>query len=177
MKIVLIRHTRVDVAPGTCYGWTDVPVAKTFEAEAAVTKARLQLCGPFDAVYTSPLARARLLAAYCGYPDATPDDRLKEMNMGRWEMERYDDIDDPYLQQWYDDYLHLPTRDGESFTDQLARVSAFLDDLRQQPYRQVAVFAHAGVLVAATIYAGIYTLEEAWQHVPDYGSLQLIENG
>ena len=34
MDIVLIRHTSVGVEKGTCYGWSDVPVADTFETEA-----------------------------------------------------------------------------------------------------------------------------------------------
>ena len=31
MKVTLIRHTKVDVPKGTCYGWSDVPVANSFE--------------------------------------------------------------------------------------------------------------------------------------------------
>ena len=85
MKVVLIRHTHVDVPKGTCYGWTDVAVAPTFEAEAAQTLQALQEHKPFDHVFSSPLTRARKLAAYCGYPQPETDDRLKEMNMGEWE--------------------------------------------------------------------------------------------
>ena len=168
MRIVFVRHTRVAVAPGTCYGWTDVPVADTFEQEAAVTKGLLQAYGPFDAVFSSPLTRARLLASYCGYPDAILDDRLKELNMGRWEMQRYDDIVDPLLQQWYDDYLYVSTPDGESFLQQYQRVSNFITSLRQKPYRQVAVFAHAGIQVAASIFFKAFPFEEAWHHVSEY---------
>ena len=54
MDVVLIRHTSVGVPKGTCYGWSDVPVADTFEAEAAETKRNLGDTG-FDAVFSSPL--------------------------------------------------------------------------------------------------------------------------
>ena len=37
MEVILVRHTSVDVPKGTCYGQTDVPVAATFEVEAAAT--------------------------------------------------------------------------------------------------------------------------------------------
>ena len=37
----MIRHTSVNVAKGTCYGWTDVPVSDTFEQEASITKSNL----------------------------------------------------------------------------------------------------------------------------------------
>lgn len=171
MRIVLVRHTRVDLPRGVCYGWTDVPLAPTFVQEAAATKAALSVYEPFDKAFTSPLTRARRLADYCGHADAEPDNRLKELNMGEWEMQRYDEITDPYLQCWFDDYLHLPTPGGESFPMQIARVGQFLDEVRSQPYGQVVVFAHAGVLVAASIHAGLYPLEEAWHHITDYGGL------
>ena len=96
MEIVLVRHTSVGVPKGTCYGWSDVPVAATFETEAAETKRRLGT-EPFDAVYSSPLTRARKLAAYCGWPSPVVDDRLKEMNMGDWEMKLFDEIEDENL--------------------------------------------------------------------------------
>jgi len=183
MKIVLVRHTRVAVPRGTCYGWTDVPVADTFEEEAAATKKQLERYGAMDAVYASPLTRARLLADYCGYPTPQTDDRLKEMNMGQWEMKRYDDITDPYLEEWYRDYLYLPTPDGESFMMQYERVAAFLKELRRKDYRQVAIFAHAGVLVAAQAFermettgnmgemGTVSTFKEVWKHLTDYGGI------
>ena len=73
MEVVLVRHTSVDVPKGTCYGQTDVPVRDTFEQEAECTRRSLEQYLPFDKVYSSPLTRARKLAAYCGYPDAETD--------------------------------------------------------------------------------------------------------
>ena len=170
MRVTMIRHTSVAVPKGTCYGWRDVPVADTFEQEAAVTRAKLEGM-VFDQVYSSPLTRATKLAAYCGFPSPVLDDRLKEMNMGDWEMQRYDDIKDPYIDEWYKDYLHLPTPNGESFPDQVARVSSFLDELKSQPYRRVAVFAHGGVLASAGIYGGLYSFARAWDHLTPYGGI------
>ncbi len=169
MEVILVRHTSVDVPKGTCYGWTDVPVRQTFGQEAEVTKRQLQQYLPFDKVFSSPLTRARKLAAYCGYPDATTDDRIKEMNMGQWEMQRYDEIQDPHLQQWYDDYIHQPTTGGESFEQQYRRVASFLDQLKNMPFRRVAIFAHAGVLISAGLYAGLYSWQDAWSNLTDYG--------
>ena len=58
MNVTLIRHTRVNVAPGMCYGRTDVDVAASFPEEAervrtAISEQR------FDAVWSSPLQRCR----------------------------------------------------------------------------------------------------------------------
>ena len=175
MEVLLIRHTSVAVPPGTCYGQTDVAVADTFEQEAAVTKQTLQQYGAIEKAYSSPLTRARKLAAYCGYPDAETDPRLLEMAMGDWEMRRYEEISDPYIKEWYSNYLHLPTPHGESFMDQRQRVSAFLDELRTKPYRRVAIFAHGGVLACAAIYGGLYAMEAAWDNLTPYGGIIRIE--
>ncbi len=175
MKVVLIRHTHVDVPKGTCYGWTDVPVASTFEQEAITTKKNLEIHLPFDHVYSSPLTRARKLATFCGYPHPETDDRLKEMNMGDWEMQRFDDIEDQGLQRWYDDFMHVSTTNGEGFPQLYDRVASFLDELKKTNYQNVAVFAHGGVLICAGIYAGLFPAEGCFHHLVDCGGLEVIE--
>ncbi|MDE7378091.1 MAG: alpha-ribazole phosphatase [Paraprevotella sp.] len=174
MEIYLIRHTSVDVPPGTCYGCTDVPLRDTFEQEAAETRRRLEGLS-FDKVFCSPLSRAARLAAFCGYPDAERCDRLKEMNMGEWEMRRFDDITDPQLQRWYDDYLNQPTKGGESFRDLYARVTDFLNELRGKEYKRVALFAHGGVLICARVFAGQIRMEDGFDQLTPYGGVERIE--
>ena len=129
----------------------------------------------FDKVYTSPLTRCVRLATFCGYPDAERDDRLKELNFGDWEMHRFDEIADANLERWYADYLHVKATNGESFEDQYRRVADFLDELRQKPYEQVAIFAHGGILLNAQIYAGIIKPEEAFGALTPYGGIVKIE--
>ncbi len=175
MEIILIRHTSVDVAAGTCYGQSDVGLAPTFPQEAAATLESLKCYEPFDAVFSSPLSRARQLAAFCGYANPIVDARLMEMSMGEWEMKRYDDLDDPYSRQWFDDYMNLPTPGGESFPMLYRRVAAFLDELRQQPYQRVAVFSHGGVLLCAGIYGGCFDRQHAYEHQVPYGDIERIE--
>lgn len=175
MKVYLVRHTSVDVPSGTCYGQTDVPLRASFEEEAAVCKEAIRRTGiGFTRVYASPLSRCTRLAAYCGFPDAERDDRLKEMHMGEWEMQRFDKITDPHIQEWYQDYLRVRTTGGESFMDVLARVSDFLDHL-ERTSGPVLIFAHGGVLVAAQVYAGKVRLEDAMQVLPPYGGMVEID--
>lgn len=175
MKVYLVRHTSVDVPSGTCYGQTDVPLRASFEEEAAVCKAAIRRTGiDFTRVYASPLSRCTRLASYCGFPDAERDDRLKEMHMGEWEMQRFDEITDPRIQEWYQDYLRVRTTGGESFMDVLARVSDFLDHL-DRTSGPVLIFAHGGVLVAAQVYAGKVKLEDAMKALPPYGGMVEID--
>ncbi|MBR1682682.1 MAG: alpha-ribazole phosphatase [Bacteroidaceae bacterium] len=173
MELFLIRHTSVAVPRGTCYGWTDVPVSEHFEEEAAACREQLQGI-TFDRVYTSPLTRARQLAAFCGYPDAIEEPRMKEMHMGDWEMLRFDDIHDPDLQKYFDHFLDHPTRNGESFRDLYARVTAFIEELRADPATadaRVAVFCHGGPIMCALAHAGVVPLQEVYNHIPDYASI------
>ena len=166
MDIIMVRHTRVGVPKGTCYGWSDVPVADTFEQEATLTKSRLVEVfadGNPDIVYSSPLMRARKLAAFCGYESLVVDDRLKEMNMGEWEMQRYDD------------YMHIRATGGEGFQDLYERVASFLDEIKEKGYRRVAVFAHGGVLLCGGIYAGLFPAEGCFSHLVECGGIQRFQ--
>lgn len=177
MDIIMVRHTRVGVPKGTCYGWSDVPVADTFEEEAANTKKHLEeIIGEQapDVVFSSPLTRARKLAAFCGYDNPLLDNHLKEMNMGEWEMQKYDEIKDDALQMWYNDYMHLRATGGEGFPDLYKRVADFLDDLRTKEYRRVAIFAHGGVLLCAGIYAGLFPAEGCFEHLVECGGIQRL---
>ena len=171
MEIVLIRHTSVDVPPGTCYGQTDVPLKPTFEEEALITNKKLKAYGDFDCVYTSPLSRCTRLAEFCGYPNAKRDTRILEINFGTWEMQNYDHITDPRLQEWFDNYIHVAATEGESFAMQYERVASFFEELKTRPYQKVAVFTHGGVLICAQIYAGLIKLEDAFQSSTPYGGI------
>ncbi|MGN1376613.1 MAG: alpha-ribazole phosphatase [Prevotella sp.] len=174
MEVIMIRHTSVDVAKGTCYGWTDVPVAQSFEKEATITKSQLESM-TFDAVFSSPLTRARLLAGFCGFDNPVIDDRLKEINMGDWEMRMFDEIKDDNLQRWYDDYINCTPTNGESYMMLYKRVASFFDELKTKPYKRVAIFAHGGVLMCGGVYAGLFTIKDSIKHLVPFGCLQTIE--
>ena len=168
MNLTFIRHTSVAVAPAICYGQSDVNLSPTFEAEARQVVSKLQQT-PFDAVYCSPLSRCRKLAAYCGYPDPVIDNRLLELNFGDWEMKAWPDIQDPQLQLWYDDWLHVTPTHGEAFTAMVLRVEEFLTDLKKQPFQEVVIFTHAGVIRSAGIIAGTFSAAEAFDFKIGYG--------
>lgn len=174
MEIWLVRHTSVDVPAGTCYGRTDVPLRSTFASEAAAV--RQQLDGQhFDAVFCSPLSRCTRLAAACGYGEARRDDRLLELNFGAWEMRLFEQIADPQLQRWFDNWIDTVPTGGESFAQQIVRVGGFLEELRRQPFRRVLLFAHGGVQLCAGVHAGLWPAREAFDHNLPYGSILQIE--
>lgn len=143
MELHLIRHPRPDVAPGTCYGQTDVGLAEPV-AEVA---ARLQpLLPPRFELHASPLARARLLAEALGTP--VLDARLMEIHFGAWEGLAYDDIGNA-LDDWVSDPLGFRAPGGESPREMAARVLDWLDGLLVDTRAPaVVVVAHGGPLRA-----------------------------
>lgn len=177
MRLLLVRHTSVDVSKGVCYGQTDVPLAVTFPEEGAKVKAILKKY-EIDEAYTSPLSRCRRLAHYCGFKDAAPDARLMEMNFGEWEMQRYDDISDPRLHLWYDDYLNVAPTGGESAMMQRERFADFLRSMDRHSDKTIVVFTHGGILIHAMTLLKDMTYEEAFAANPGYGAvMEFVVNG
>jgi len=43
------------------------------------------------------------------------------------------------------------------------------------PWQQVAVFAHAGVLVCAGIWGGLFSKAEAYDNLVSYGGIEVVE--
>ena len=172
MKLIFIRHTSVGVERGICYGQTDVPVAPTFREEADKVMERLDAYD-FDRVYSSPLSRCMKLAAHCGYPAPIVDRRLLEMNFGEWEMKRFDEISDPRLQEWYDDYVNVRATGGESAMDQRARLESFLSDLKSDCNADdtVAIFCHGGIMIHAMALLGGLNYTDAFASLPGYGAI------
>lgn len=174
MKITLIRHTSVNAEPGICYGWSDIDVAPSFINEAQQVKQKIYK-NTFDAVFSSPLLRCRKLANFCGYPNPIIDDRLKELNFGKWELQKWDEITDPQLQLWYNDWIHLPAGEAESYQEQCLRVANFLDEIRQKNYQHICIFTHRGVIACAMVYCGLCTVEDSFDTDVPYGSQTNIE--
>lgn len=170
MKLIFIRHTSVNVEKGICYGQTDVPLADTFPSEADEVKKKLSGY-KIDIAYTSPLSRCRRLAEHCGFPDAMPDERLMEMNFGEWEMKRYDEIIDPRLQLWYDDYLNVAATEGESAMMQRNRFKDFLRSLQYDDDKTIAIFTHGGILIHALVLLKGLSYSEAYALDLGYGSI------
>ena len=96
------------------------------------------------------------------------------MNMGEWEMQLFDAITDPRIQEWYDDYLHVAPTGGESYPEMQRRISAFLDELRETRHRRVALFAHGGVLMCARVHAGQLLPAEALRQLAPFGGIVRI---
>lgn len=151
MELILIRHPRPDVAPGICYGSSDVPAHATALNEGAAALApqlATAIAGGYR-LYSSPLRRCTALAAMLG--DFSPDPRLQEMGFGAWELRSWPDIPRGEVDAWAADLLDYRPGGGETVREVAGRVRSFLGDLRND----AIIVCHAGIMrLMAAIAAG-----------------------
>ena len=171
MRLILVRHTRPAVADNLCYGVTDVDVAATFEQEAARVVAALPAV---ERLVTSPLRRCMRLAERIGAARGlvpVVDDRVREMDFGRWERVPWNDIHRRELDAWAADFLHARPHGGESVAMVSERVGSALADYRRSGVSH-AVVTHAGIIKAARAAAG---RADAWMTSAGFGDAVHIE--
>jgi alpha-ribazole phosphatase len=160
VKLHLVRHPQPAIAPGLCYGASDVGVG---EAELTRTHASLRaagLPGILD-VYASPLQRCALLARRLQPHGVRLDARLAEMDFGSWELRAWDAIARHEVDAWAADLLHYRPGGAECVLDVARRVAAFVDDLRQAGHAEALLVCHAGTIrLLSAMRAGL-PLEQA----------------
>jgi alpha-ribazole phosphatase len=169
VRLFLIRHPAPAVAPGTCYGRSDLALAAD---PAPVADALRPLLPAGLPLYSSPLRRCRELAALL-HPAPRLDPRLVELDFGAWELQSWDAIDRAALDAWAADPLHFIPPGGEAVADLRTRVRDFLASVEEE----TILVAHAGVMkLCAAELAGISAAE--WFSMRfDYGTATLIEDG
>lgn len=164
MALILLRHTLVDLPVGTCYGQLDAPLRwpaePSFETVAARLREALKPGLHLSHIVSSPLQRARLLAAELaarwGLAVST-DARWQELDFGAWEGQPWATIDRSHSDHWAEDVWDRAPPGGETLQALTARVLAAAADLRpaaSQPGQAVLVVAHAGsirVLLGAAL--------------------------
>ncbi|MEO1458980.1 MAG: histidine phosphatase family protein [Pseudomonadota bacterium] len=149
MTLTLLRHPRPRVAPGLCYGRLDLAPGEGAPREIAAVLAALP---PVSAVLTSPTRRCLALATAVAAREGLPlcrDARLQELDFGRWEGRRWDEIDRRESDPWAEDPLNRAPPGGERFADLLAWVGAVLGAAPPG----AALICHAGPIRAARMLA------------------------
>lgn len=174
MEIYLIRHTAVAVEQGICYGQKDVDLAVTYAEELETVKKNLDGV-EFDQIYTSPLTRAKRLANDI-YPEkGIEDKRLMELNFGDWEGKIWDEIKDPYLAKWMEDFVNLKCSNGESFVMLRDRVLDFWNEIKSKDYNKVAIFTHGGVIRTIQAIEKNIKLEDSFNiPTPAFGEISIL---
>ena len=121
-RVLLIRHGETEWnRAGRWQGHADMPLTEIGRAQALALAAKLRELGePFDAVYSSDLARARdtasAVAAALGVV-AIDDPAWREIDVGRWSGSSRDEIRALYADEWQRIAAgeDLPRGGGETF--------------------------------------------------------------
>jgi alpha-ribazole phosphatase len=169
MNIYLIRHTKVDVAKGICYGQTDVELADSFIEEVKIIESLIENI-QFDKIYSSPLSRCKKLAKRLFKSEIIYDDRLMEMNFGEWELQEWDKIQHPDIDRWMTDFVNTPCPNGESFIDMHKRIISFISELNPE-YKNIAVIAHGGPMRNFMTHINNEDLKDAFKRDIEYGEI------
>lgn len=173
MKIIVVRHTAVNVASGICYGQTEVETSSTFESEAHKILKKLQHEN-FRAVYSSPLTRCKKLAEIiAGSMPVQIDPRLKELNFGDWEMLDWKQISQTETaQQWFSNWTDVPCPEGESYFELIDRVKDFLSNLQNKhPQENILIVTHSGVIRAFISLLNRVDPKKVFDVKIDFGSI------
>jgi alpha-ribazole phosphatase len=185
MKLHLVRHPQPAIAPGFCYGATDVQVV---EAELERVHATLHGAGlpGHLPVYASPLQRCARLAHRLQPHSLQFDTRLAEMNFGRWEMRPWSDIPRNEIDAWAADLLSYRPGGGENVLDVARRVAAFAAGLREElsgsGASEALLVCHAGTMrLLGALHGGLPLHQAALQaaatpHRIGYGELISLED-
>ncbi|MGA9026604.1 MAG: alpha-ribazole phosphatase [Steroidobacteraceae bacterium] len=176
MDVYLIRHTRPDIADGVCYGRLDLALPAGFEAEARALQSRLP---PPGRVFSSESQRCRRLAEYLAAAAGSPvtlDDRLRELDFGRWEGQHWSDIPRAQTDAWTNDMWNLAAPDGESYSALHSRVADAWESLLVASEDTVAVVGHVGPL-RALITIALELPAEAFLRINlDYGGITKLSD-
>jgi broad specificity phosphatase PhoE len=180
VSLIFVRHGHAAGTSGRCIGHTDVALSALGRAEIE-RLADGPLAMPV-ALHASDLARASSSAATLGARwGLVPrlDARLRELSFGEWEGRTWDDIhvgDAARLDAWAGDWIGMRPPGGESFTDLVDRVAAWIDDVRPSAAAgDVVAVAHAGSIRAALCVAGVVPAARALEVRIDYAQVVRVD--
>jgi alpha-ribazole phosphatase len=147
----LVRHAQPLIGPGVCYGQLDV--AADVDATAQCAGALAEALPHGIPIICSPLQRCEQLAQvlYRLRADLAykTDPRLKEMDFGQWEGQRWDDIGAAAIDAWVADFAHYRPGGGEAVNAFLRRVATAWNETAHSA--ETVWITHAGVIRAANL--------------------------
>ena len=179
MRLFFLRHTSLKVEIDVFYGQTDLDVSDNFEEEVILIKKKIlnfNIDTDSIKVYSSPLKRCiklteRLTENY------VIDKRIKEMNLGDWEMKKMTSIPEKEKLEWENNLLSFKIPNGESNEEFLKRLKSFLEDIFKFN-EDALIVCHAGsingMLSLLTKEPFDKMVKNYWELIK-HGSLSLIE--
>ena len=179
IQLYLIRHAPTTAPPGSLAGSSDLPLSG--EGVARLASVSKKLTG-VDSWFCSPMLRTRQTLEIieqkgCTIDGVRYDDRLREMDFGRWELKTFADIAalEPDRVNDMENYLDFVFPQGERVADFIDRVQEMLQLFSASNNDRIAVVTHGGIIrtmicLALNICPSNYLL-----FTVDYASLSILE--
>ncbi|HEX7004464.1 MAG TPA: histidine phosphatase family protein [Trueperaceae bacterium] len=143
-RLTLIRHALTDWnSTGKLQGHLDCPLSEEGVTQARALARRVG-SSEIDLLYSSPLKRA-VDTARLAFPAAevVTDPRLMELDFGVFQGKSPEENRDNEAWDWWlEDPFSRRVPDGESYSDLMARVVAWLGELPKVPH--VVAVTHSG---------------------------------
>ena len=179
MKLFFLRHTSLNVEIDVFYGQTDLDVSDKFEEEVKLVQKKIKnfnIDTNSIKVYSSPLKRCIKLTNKLT-ENYIVDERIKEMNLGDWEMKKMSSISKKEKLDWENNLLSFKIPNGESNNEFLKRLNSFLKDIFKFN-EDALIVCHAGsingMLSLLTKEPFDKMVKNYWELIK-HGSLSLIE--
>lgn len=168
----MIRHGETTWnREGRFQGQMDVPLNKTGLAQADLTAERFRAF-PLEAVFVSPLSRARItgekIFAVSQCKKIVADSGFMEINHGAWEGLTFEEVSAQYgtlLEQWHTEpeSVKMPGPGGESLEDVQQRAVAAIGRTALQYQGDTLLTTHDAVLKTLICYFLGVPLTHYWR--------------
>jgi len=152
-RLYLVRHGEIETDHRKRYiGQTEYPLSEKGVEQAKILQ-QFFAAKPVECIYTSTLRRCRqtsdiIMSKSRNNTVFSACEELKEIHMGCWENQSFDDIRTNFL----DDYIKrgesiftYQIEQGESFAQVEKRVIPLLKELLESSYTSILIVGHAGV--------------------------------
>jgi broad specificity phosphatase PhoE len=168
-RLYLVRH-----APTTATRAAAFPLDEPLDerGRSAAARCPVPAC---ESIVSSPALRCRETAALAGLDPVNVDDALAECDFGSWAGRSLADVqgaDPDAAAAWMTDPDAAP-HGGESLSEFVARVGAWLDRQAIAGPGRVGALTHGGVVKAALVHALSAPLRAFWQF--DVAPLSITE--
>jgi alpha-ribazole phosphatase len=179
-RVYLVRHGVTDYNKKGCYyGWTDCSLAPEGIEQAEALRLVFDKI-QYDVILSSDLKRALETAnIISGARELLIDNRLRELNFGKWEAKNHQEIMTTYKEHWnlwMEDWLNAAPTEGESFTTMYNRICQCMDDvLNKYKDKNIVIVSHNGSLRIIAAYLLGLGLDKTWCFSFEHGRYSLLE--
>lgn len=151
MNIYITRHGQTDYnKQSLLQGRRDISLNETGRSQAVMASAKLEGI-KFDAVYASPLDRAIETASLLSGLDRSEiiiDRRIIEVDFGDYEAAYFYSLPLKMSLYWAFPEIFKAPESVETVKQMVSRSREFIGDLKKQPYENVLVVCHGGIIRA-----------------------------